>query len=120
MSRPAPGTILCKLDAISDPGAKGFVFGSGKERFEMFVVRARGGLFGYVNACPHMGATLDTFPDQFLTSDKELILCSFHGAQFQIEDGLCIAGPCERRRLTSIPIEVREGVVSLGYPTLTG
>jgi nitrite reductase/ring-hydroxylating ferredoxin subunit len=109
--RPPAGTILCRLDDIAEPGAKGFVFGSGKERFEMFVVRARGGVFAYLNACPHLGATLDTFPDQFLTADKELIICSFHGAQFQIEDGLCVVGPCDRKHLTPIKVGVENGAV---------
>jgi nitrite reductase/ring-hydroxylating ferredoxin subunit len=108
---PPPGTALCRLDDIADPGAKGFAFGEGKERFEMFVVRARGGVFGYVNACPHLGATLDTFPDQFLTQDRAYIICSFHGAQFQIEDGVCVIGPCEKKRLSRVELLVRGGTV---------
>jgi nitrite reductase/ring-hydroxylating ferredoxin subunit len=111
---PPAGPKLCRLVDIADPGAKGFVFGSGSNRFEMFVVRTRGGVFAYVNSCPHLGATLDTFQDQFLTSDKELIICSFHGAQFQIEDGLCVVGPCEGKRLTEIALRVENGAVTIG------
>ena len=113
MTRPPPGTILCRLDEIADPGSKGFVFGSGTNRFEMFVVRTNGTVFGYVNSCPHQGATLDTFQDQFLTSDKELILCSLHGAQFQIEDGFCVVGPCQGRSLTRMPVDVVNDIVKL-------
>jgi nitrite reductase/ring-hydroxylating ferredoxin subunit len=111
--KPASGTLLCRLDDLPDPGSKGFVFGEGKDRFEMFVVRKGGRVFAYVNACPHLGATLDTFPDQFLTSDKELIICSFHGAQFLIEDGYCVVGPCERKHLQSIPLSIENSEIKL-------
>jgi nitrite reductase/ring-hydroxylating ferredoxin subunit len=107
--RPPPGTQLCRLDDIPEPGSKGFVFGSGKDRFEMFVVRKGDHVFGYVNTCPHLGATLDTFPDQFLTADKELIICTLHGAQFQIEDGLCVVGPCNGKHLSPIQLRIENG-----------
>jgi nitrite reductase/ring-hydroxylating ferredoxin subunit len=111
--KPPPGTFLCKLDDIADPGAKGFVFGSGTNRFEMFVVRKGANVFAYLNTCPHLGSTLDTFQDQFLTQDKELIFCSLHGAQFQIEDGLCVIGPCLRKHLTKIAVAIDNGALTI-------
>lgn len=111
--KPPPGTPLCALSDIPNPGAKGFTFGAGSDRFEMFVVRNAAGVFGYVNSCPHQGATLETFADQFLTFDKELILCSLHGAQFQIEDGLCVLGPCLNKHLKPMKLRIAGDTVLL-------
>ncbi len=34
-----------------------------------------------------------------------------HGALFRIDDGRCLAGPCQGDRLEPFPIAVRDGVV---------
>lgn len=110
---PKSGQVLCRFDAIADPGGKGFVFGEGAERREMFVVRRGAEIFGYVNSCPHIGTTLDWRPDQFLTFDKRFILCGTHGAIFAIDSGLCLKGPCAGKSLTPIPMHLEEGSVVL-------
>ena len=94
---------LCALADISDPGGKGF-HPSGHA--PLFVIRRGRRVFGYANICPHQGTQLDWKPDTFLTLDKALIQCSTHGAQFQIHDGTCIAGPCVGRALTTIAVRV--------------
>lgn len=102
---------LCRLDEIADPGARGFTFGEGTAREEIFVVRRGTELFGYVNACPHQGTPLEFLPDRFLTRDGREILCSTHGARFDIATGLCVAGPCASLRLAPIAVEVVAGEV---------
>jgi len=77
----------------------------------MFVVRRGNDVFGYVNICPHAGTPLDWTPGQFLTRDKTNLLCATHGAQFRIEDGLCVAGPCPGSSLTPVPIGILGGDV---------
>ena len=109
MTLPAPGHVLCRFDEIADPGGKGFVFGEGAERREVFVVRRGAEIFAYVNSCPHIGTTLDWRPDQFLTSDKRFILCGTHGAIFDIANGLCLEGPCAGKSLAPIPVRL-EGI----------
>ncbi len=44
----------------------------------------------------HVGWPLAPFGDRYLTREKDLILCSGHGALFAIADGACVAGPCSR------------------------
>ncbi len=114
---PEPGTRLCALDEIADPGAKGFVFGAGSQRFEMFVVRGGQTVHAYVNACPHKGTPLDVQPDLFLTTEKDLILCSTHGARFRPKDGFCVAGPCDGQSLTGVPIHIDNGTIAIGAPS---
>jgi nitrite reductase/ring-hydroxylating ferredoxin subunit len=115
VSRPAPGTPLCHLDDIADPGAKGFVFGGGAERWEMFVVRRGALVRAYENACPHQGTPLEMFADRFLTADRSLILCTTHGARFRIEDGHCVAGPCKGDHLRPVALRIDDtGALAVG------
>lgn len=111
---PAPGTRLCALAEIADPGAKGFVFGGGVERFDLVVVRRNALLRGYVNECPHAFTTLEFRPDQFLLKDGTRLLCATHGAQFELEDGYCVWGPCLGESLTPVPIAVDGEIVYIG------
>ena len=108
---PAPGTCLCALDEIREPGARGFLFGEGKARFDMFIVRQGDDVVGYVNECPHAFTPLETWPDKFLTLAEDEIICSTHGALFRIEDGLCTSGPCTGKRLVPVPVAVKDGMV---------
>jgi naringenin degradation protein FdeD len=103
---PPVGTRLCALEDVDTPGAKGFTFGEGLERFDMFVVRTDAGCQAYVNACPHAFTPLETFTDKFLTRAKDQILCTTHGALFNLDDGFCTSGPCAGKSLVTIPIEI--------------
>ena len=99
-------TVLCRLDEIEDGEGRGFILEANGEPQDIFVVREGSAVFGYVNACPHVGTPLDWTPDQFKSEDGIYIQCSTHGALFQIEDGYCIAGPCAGDRLQAIAVEV--------------
>ncbi|MGI9302005.1 MAG: Rieske (2Fe-2S) protein [Gammaproteobacteria bacterium] len=77
------------------------------------MVCKKGGVYCYRNACPRTGTPLDWLPDQFLDVDKELIMCSTHGAELRIEDGFCVSGPCLNQRVVAVSVLVEEGVVYL-------
>lgn len=115
MSDTAPGAerALCRLDEIEDGEARGFTLGEGTQRLDLFVVRDGARVYGYANACPHQGTPLDWTPDRFISDETGLILCATHGALFEIEDGLCVAGPCQGAHLTPLPVTVRDGTVVL-------
>ncbi|MEQ8266067.1 MAG: Rieske (2Fe-2S) protein [Parvibaculum sp.] len=113
MTRPAPGTPLCRLDDIDAPGAKGFSFGAGPSRFDMFLVRMDDEVRAYLNECPHGRTPLDTWPGRFLTQDETRIICATHAALFRIEDGFCTSGPCAGKSLGRIEIEVVDGIVRM-------
>ena len=107
--------VLCRLDDIPDPGSKGFDFRDGTDLRSIFVVRAGATLRAYENSCPHTGGPLDWVPDQFLTREKDTILCATHGALFRIDDGHCLAGPCVGERLTPLPVRVEGGEVAVDF-----
>lgn len=94
---------LCRLEEI-DPGeSRGFG--------DVFVVRKADAVRAYLNSCPHIGVPLDWAPDRFLSTDGTRIVCSMHGAEFRIEDGVCTAGPCLGDRLEAVMIEIKDGVI---------
>ncbi len=96
---------LCRLEEIPDGGAKGFDLGADYDPREIFLLREGKEVYGYVNSCPHMGTPLEMIEDQFVNDDG-FIVCSTHGALFEIDDGACIAGPCMGDFLTSIRLEI--------------
>lgn len=105
---------LCHIDDVDDPGAKGFALKQGRKERLLFVVKKDGELYAYENKCPHAGINLEWQEDDFLDMDKAHIQCSVHGALFKIENGDCMAGPCNGTGLTPAAIEVDEnGNVSL-------
>ncbi len=101
---------LCHADEIAEGQARGFLVGEGVMRRDVILVRRDGVLRAYVNACPHQGTPLETFPDRFLDQDG-LLVCSTHGARFRVEDGFCVSGPCAGKSLQRLAWTVENGDV---------
>ena len=107
-------TLLCRLDEIADPGGKSLTLpGPDGRPSDVVVVRRGRDVWGYVNACPHVGTPLDFLPDRFLTADGTELLCGTHGARFTLETGLCVAGPCVGRSLAPVPVRLEGEFVVL-------
>jgi nitrite reductase/ring-hydroxylating ferredoxin subunit len=105
------GVRLGPLDLIADGKARNFVLQMKAGRFHGFVVRHGERVFGYVDRCPHAGVPLTQVLDDYLTPDGSLIACSWHGALFAPETGMCVGGPCMGQGLTAWPVTVRDGAV---------
>jgi nitrite reductase/ring-hydroxylating ferredoxin subunit len=58
------------------------------------VVRRGESLYAYQSRCPHWNLPLDHASDDILSSDGEHLVCSVHGALFEIATGRCVGGPC--------------------------
>ena len=106
-----PGVRLGPLDLIADGTARNFVLEMKAGRFHGFAVRNGDTVSGYVDRCPHMALPLAQELDAYLTGDKQMIQCSWHGALFRIDDGHCVGGPCAGAALTPWPLEVRDGAI---------
>ena len=105
--------LLCSLADLNAHGAKGVVIGSGLEQKRFLLVKSGNAVKCYRNECPHQGTPLDTFPDKFLDGAGEYLVCSTHGARFQIDDGLCVLGPCLGQSLVPREISIRDEQVYL-------
>jgi len=103
--------VLCKLADIPDGEAHGFELDGDSD--DILVVRQGEQVHGYVNVCPHTASPLDWEEHQFMSPDKSNIMCATHGAEFRIEDGFCVMGPCRGQSLDSISVSVRDGDVVL-------
>ena len=106
-------TVLCRLDELEVPDAKGFILGKGAARRRVFVVHDASGIYAYENACPHSRGPLDWVPDQFLSIDRTHIQCTLHGSLFRIRDGLCVFGPCVGDRLKPVKIAVIDDAIAV-------
>ena len=108
--------VLCRLEDIADPGARGFEVGTPHGPLDVIAVRIGETVHGFHNACPHQGTPLETFPDRFLSRDGSALICSTHGAMFRPRDGLCFRGPCKGKSLRAAPVEQVDGEVILKFP----
>ena len=102
---------LFDLAELDDPGARGAEVEIAGRHHDFIVVLKDGALHGYVNRCPHKGTPLETFPHQFLDAQRQHLVCSTHGALFQLDDGYCVSGPCQGAFLKSVALEIRAGTI---------
>lgn len=102
---------LCSTAEIDDPGSRGFEIGEGRKARQLFVVHRDGAFHGYVNSCPHTGVNLEWQEDRFLDMEGAFIQCATHDALFEIDTGLCIAGPCAGDRLTPVELAIEDGLL---------
>jgi nitrite reductase/ring-hydroxylating ferredoxin subunit len=105
------------IEDLGDPGCREFQIGEGDWPFRGFIVRRGDSVYAYQNFCVHVGHPLNWVPDGFLTKDRSAIICASHGAQYEIDTGLCFAGPCIGKSLRSVDCEVRGGMVYVKGPT---
>jgi len=107
------GTVLARLADLPDGASREFILGEGSWPPSGLLVRVGDAVHAYLNKCPHALRPLNFLPDRFLSPDGELIQCTAHGALFEKETGLCIAGPCVDESLRRIAITVQDGQVRL-------
>ena len=93
---------LVEVEAVLDGDAESLV-----------VYRDHDAVRAWLNVCPHAGRRLDWAPGQFLKSREGELVCAVHGATFELDGGLCVAGPCRGEALRAVPVEVRDGQVWL-------
>ena len=104
---------LCELASLADGACRGFSVELQGQPLDLLLARLGQEVFGYVNSCPHTGATLNWLPDQFLDTEGTLIQCATHGALFRREDGYCVHGPCAGESLRPVALEIRDGWIAM-------
>ena len=104
-------TKICNLEDIEDGESIGLTVAIAGNAKMLIAVRRGDSAYVYINSCPHIGAPLDLQPGKFLTHDKKSILCSTHGALFEIDTGHCTFGPCKDDHLEVLPIKIEKGEI---------
>lgn len=107
------GTVFASLADLPDGATRGFDLTAEEWPLRGFLVRVGDAVHAYLNRCPHAGRPLNFLPDRFLSSDGELLQCVAHGALFEKDSGLCIAGPCVDDSLKRITVVLIDGEVRL-------
>ena len=96
---------LLHLDDLPDGASRGF----DPQRIgqdTVLAVRRGRRLFAYADACPHHGTPMAWRKDAYLNAAGDRIVCAAHGAQFEVDTGLCVLGPCLGERLQALPMIV--------------
>ena len=107
---PPAGTPVCFASDLE--GVQTFEVASDAGRFPLILIRKDGELRGYVNACPHQYLPLDYQGKQLVSACGGKLMCTAHGAQFEIHTGEALAGaPCG---LDPVPVTEREGQIFIG------
>jgi nitrite reductase/ring-hydroxylating ferredoxin subunit len=110
------GRMVAKVDELPPGRVKKFWLVCDKYRVDAFIVNDQGSFHAYVNRCRHMSTPLDFVRDQFLSEDRQHLMCYTHGALYEPATGLCIAGPCKGELLYRLPVRVDRGDVLVGCP----
>lgn len=100
-------TLLENRHELRDGDSRALCVNMQGQQKEVFVVYKNGAYVAYENSCPHTGGPLNWQPDIFLNIDETHIQCSTHLALFRLEDGFCVAGPCQGQSLTKISTVIR-------------
>ena len=111
--------VICQVDQLVDGGlAVRFTVASVASERDLacFAIGYNGGIYAYVNSCPHRGTELDWQAGQVFEESGLYLICATHGALFEPASGLCVGGPCQGAKLRSLPIRVSgNDVVLLGH-----
>jgi nitrite reductase/ring-hydroxylating ferredoxin subunit len=104
--------VIGRSSALEDagPGLR-FTVLRGGEVVPAFAVRFRGRVHAYVNECRHQSSELDWEHGEFFDPGKLYLVCASHGALYEPDTGLCVAGPCRGKKLAMIAVDERDGNV---------
>jgi nitrite reductase/ring-hydroxylating ferredoxin subunit len=108
--------VVGRFDELDDPGCREFQIGEGDWPLRGFVVRQGNAVYAWQNVCMHVGHPLNFMPDRFLTRDNSKIVCASHGALYEIDTGVCTAGPCAGKKLRQVSVEIVDGMVVVEGP----
>jgi len=99
--------LIGRLDDMREGEARAFGPFDGS-RIKAFAVCKAGRVYAYWDACPHYGDTPMAWrANAYLNAAGDRIVCASHGAEFEIETGLCVLGAALGQRLDPAPIEAR-------------
>lgn len=109
---PAPGTVVTEAATLC--GAATLTVTSAAGDFPLLLVRTEQGVRAYVNMCPHQFLPLDYRGRQILSHDRQKLMCSAHGAMFDAQTGVGVAGNGLGCSLVAVPLTTVGAQVLIG------
>jgi nitrite reductase/ring-hydroxylating ferredoxin subunit len=103
---------LCRLSDLPDRESRGFEQLREGEH-PIFVIRRGAEVRAYRDCCPHEGSRMAWRRHEYLNAERDRIVCGVHGAQFDIDSGVCTLGPCLGRALERLQIFIEDEWVVL-------
>lgn len=70
------------------------------------LIKYEGDVKAYLNNCPHQDVPLNEAYKIDVNPFEKTMKCSVHDAFFNIEDGVCIEGPCWNQALETVAIQI--------------
>jgi nitrite reductase/ring-hydroxylating ferredoxin subunit len=105
------GVVLARVHDLADRGTLSIQTDGG---LLVLLIRSKGMIRAFVNACPHHDLPLDYRGPNVLSADGMTIRCTNHDAAFSIEDGAGTSGLGSGCRLDVLPIAIgADGVIRL-------
>ncbi len=104
---------VCASGDLSErgTGVRFCVRRAGGEVLAAFAIRYQGQVHAYLNRCAHKLTELDWEAGQFFDADRRYLVCATHGALYEPDTGVCVAGPCRGARLERIAVcETPQGI----------
>ena len=106
---------VCTQNELNVLNSKEFILYQNNRPYFGFVVQKGDEIFAYANNCPHQGRMLQWKPDRFLNKDASRIMCAAHGAMFELDTGICDAGPCVGKRLKPLSCIRENDVIQIRF-----
>jgi nitrite reductase/ring-hydroxylating ferredoxin subunit len=85
----------------------------GRPREALVLLGSDGEPRAYLNRCRHLPVPIDGGSRQYLTHDRQYLICGTHGALYRLDDGVCTAGPCLKLALEKLTVLEENGVLFL-------
>lgn len=104
----AKGVVLARFEDVPDGGAIAVTINANTS---IIIVRRGVRLFAYENRCAHADYPLQRADGHVSVQEGRYLVCAVHGASYAFETGACAGGPCNRKGLKRVAIEVKNGEV---------
>jgi nitrite reductase/ring-hydroxylating ferredoxin subunit len=101
--------VICDTNDITGDSARRFIV----KNFDLIVVLRNGRFYAYRNECPHMNLPLTNRSKGIIDKNQKHLVCIQHRAEFDIENGICVKGPCLGMALEPVNTETNNGKLYL-------
>lgn len=98
--------VLGRLADIPEGIATRLTHRKAGREIALLVVRQGDRLLAYEDVCPHHFLPLTYRGGRVLSADGERLRCTSHGAEFALEGGRCLSGPCNGAGLTRVALTI--------------